>query len=143
MSNKDRAVQKNVGWRQAMPDMRERADALIAALDAQRFAIHARSARTGRKRRQQDARDPSAEVLAMTAYNFVRSHKTLRCSPAMAAGVSKTLWEGTARTGVFTLKLSDEERIAIQAAAERAGTSVSQWARAALSAAAWSIHVLP
>jgi hypothetical protein len=35
MSNKDRAVQKNVGWRQAMPDMRERADALIAALDAQ------------------------------------------------------------------------------------------------------------
>jgi hypothetical protein len=34
MSNKDRAVQKNIGWRQAMPDMRERADALIAALDA-------------------------------------------------------------------------------------------------------------
>lgn len=25
-------------------------------------------------------------------YNFVRTHKTLRCSPAMAAGVSKTLW---------------------------------------------------
>jgi hypothetical protein len=35
MSNKDRAVQKNIGWRQAMPDMRERADALIVALDAQ------------------------------------------------------------------------------------------------------------
>ena len=46
--------------------------------------------------------------------------------------------EGTARTGVFTLKLSDEERGAIQAAAERAGTSVSQWARAALFAAASS-----
>ena len=26
-------------------------------------------------------------------YNFVRIHQTLRCSPAMAAGVSKTLWE--------------------------------------------------
>jgi hypothetical protein len=25
-------------------------------------------------------------------YNFVRIHKTLRTSPAMAAGVSKTLW---------------------------------------------------
>jgi IS1 family transposase len=25
-------------------------------------------------------------------YNFVRMHKTLKCSPAMAAGVSKTLW---------------------------------------------------
>ena len=26
-------------------------------------------------------------------YNFCRIHKTLRCTPAMAAGVSKTLWE--------------------------------------------------
>jgi hypothetical protein len=34
MSNKDRAVQRSSGWRQAMPDMRERAEALIAALDA-------------------------------------------------------------------------------------------------------------
>lgn len=25
-------------------------------------------------------------------YNFVRVHKTLRCTPAMAAGVTKTLW---------------------------------------------------
>lgn len=25
-------------------------------------------------------------------YNFVRIHKSLRCTPAMAAGVSKTLW---------------------------------------------------
>jgi hypothetical protein len=34
MSNKDRTVQRNIGWRQAMPDMRERAEALIVALDA-------------------------------------------------------------------------------------------------------------
>lgn len=26
-------------------------------------------------------------------YNFVRVHKTLRCTPAMAAGVTKRLWE--------------------------------------------------
>ena len=30
--------------------------------------------------------------LYTTWYNFVRQHKTLRCSPAMAAGLSKTLW---------------------------------------------------
>jgi uncharacterized protein (DUF1778 family) len=44
--------------------------------------------------------------------------------------------EGTARTAVFTLKLSDEERAMINAAAERASTPVSQWAREALLAAA-------
>ena len=26
-------------------------------------------------------------------YNFVRIHQTLRCSPAMAAGVSNQLWD--------------------------------------------------
>ncbi len=26
-------------------------------------------------------------------YNFVRIHQTIKCSPAMAAGISKTLWE--------------------------------------------------
>ena len=26
-------------------------------------------------------------------YNFVRMHKTLKTSPAMAAGVTKRLWE--------------------------------------------------
>ncbi len=25
-------------------------------------------------------------------HNFVRIHKTLRCTPAMAAGLTKTLW---------------------------------------------------
>ena len=33
-----------------------------------------------------------ALALYFTFYNFVRSHKTLRCSPAMAAGLSTTLW---------------------------------------------------
>lgn len=31
-------------------------------------------------------------ALYTTWYNFIRQHKTLCCSPAMAAGVSKTLW---------------------------------------------------
>jgi IS1 family transposase len=34
----------------------------------------------------------ASTALTLAAYNFVRQHKTLRCSPAMAAGVSKTLW---------------------------------------------------
>jgi hypothetical protein len=37
--------------------------------------------------------------------------------------------EGTARTGVFTIKVSHQERAAIDAAAERAGKPVTQWAR--------------
>ena len=34
----------------------------------------------------------NATALTLAAYNFVRQHKTIRCSPAMAAGVAKTLW---------------------------------------------------
>ena len=34
----------------------------------------------------------ASTALTLAAYNFVRTHKTLRCSPAMAAGISKTLW---------------------------------------------------
>jgi hypothetical protein len=32
-------------------------------------------------------------ALFMTYYNFVRIHKTLRVTPAMAAGVTDRLWE--------------------------------------------------
>jgi hypothetical protein len=34
-----------------------------------------------------------AVALHMMYYNFVRIHKTLRTTPAMAAGVTKQLWE--------------------------------------------------
>lgn len=34
-----------------------------------------------------------AVALHMMAYNFARIHGALRCSPAMAAGISKTLWD--------------------------------------------------
>ena len=33
-----------------------------------------------------------AIALYFTFYNFVRMHKTLRCSPAMAAGLTAKLW---------------------------------------------------
>ena len=39
---------------------------------------------------------------------------------------------GTARTVVFSIKLSREERAAISEAAERDGKPVTQWAREAL-----------
>lgn len=34
-----------------------------------------------------------AVALHMMAYNFVRIHGTIKCAPAMAAGVSKRLWD--------------------------------------------------
>jgi len=34
----------------------------------------------------------AATALHFAHYNFVRRHQTLRISPAMAAGVSSTLW---------------------------------------------------
>lgn len=34
----------------------------------------------------------AATALTLAAYNFVRVHGTLRTSPAMAAGIAKTLW---------------------------------------------------
>jgi IS1 family transposase len=35
----------------------------------------------------------AAVALNYFAYNFIRIHRTLRCSPAMAAGVTTRLWE--------------------------------------------------
>lgn len=34
----------------------------------------------------------ASTALTLAAYNFTRQHKTLRCSPAMAAGVCSELW---------------------------------------------------
>jgi hypothetical protein len=36
-----------------------------------------------------------AVALHMMYYNFVRIHQTIRTTPAMAAGVTKRLWEMT------------------------------------------------
>ena len=34
----------------------------------------------------------AAVALHFAHYNFVRRHETIRCTPAMAAGVSQTMW---------------------------------------------------
>lgn len=60
-----------------------------------------------------------ALALYFTFYNFVRMHKTLRCSPAMAAGVTDKLWsmedvvalidaaaEAPKKRGPYKMKLS-------------------------------------
>ena len=44
--------------------------------------------------------------------------------------------DGTAKTGVFAIRLSAEERAAIDAAAAHAGIPVTQWARESLLRAA-------
>jgi hypothetical protein len=36
---------------------------------------------------------PAAVALYHFSYNFVKIHRTLRCTPAMAAGVTDRLWE--------------------------------------------------
>ena len=46
--------------------------------------------------------------------------------------------KGTARVGVFTIRLSDDERTAIEDAAQRTGKPVTQWAREMLLAATTS-----
>jgi hypothetical protein len=46
--------------------------------------------------------------------------------------------EGTAKTGVFAMRLSAEERAEIETAAERAGKPTTQWAREVLLAMARS-----
>jgi uncharacterized protein (DUF1778 family) len=48
--------------------------------------------------------------------------------------------EGTARTSVFTLRLSDDERAAIERAAEIAGIPVTRWARFAILRAAHQLE---
>ena len=44
--------------------------------------------------------------------------------------------EGAAKTVAFVMRVSAEERAAIEAAADRAGVPVSRWAREALLSAA-------
>ena len=37
----------------------------------------------------------AAVALNYFVYNFIKIHRTLRTTPAMAAGVTSTLWEGS------------------------------------------------
>jgi hypothetical protein len=57
--------------------------------------------------------------------------------PAKKRGPGRPAFaEGTAKTAVFAIRLSDDERAAIDSAADRASKPVTQWAREALLAAA-------
>ena len=55
-------------------------------------------------------------------YNFVRQHKTLRCSPAMAAGLSATLWSMEDVVKLIDKRASKPNRPAIY---KKAATEIS------------------
>lgn len=93
-------------------------------------------------------------------YNLVRRHQTLRVTPAMAAGVTDSMWsmdrcstlrsprrprelpearpgaprlpKGEAKGAVVSVRMTAEEHAAVVAAAGVAGVGLSEWARAAL-----------
>ena len=62
-------------------------------------------------------------ALYTTWYNFIRQHKTLRCSPAMAAGVSKTLWSMEEVVALIDARAAKPNRPASYKKAEQAEIS--------------------
>jgi IS1 family transposase len=62
-------------------------------------------------------------ALYTTWYNFVRIHKTLKCSPAMAAGSSKTLWSMEDVVALIDARAAKPNRPAVYKKAERAEIS--------------------
>jgi hypothetical protein len=56
----------------------------------------------------------AAVVLGYFAYNFIRIHRTLRVTPAMAAGVTDRLWD--VEDPVTTAWETSERRLERQAA---------------------------
>ena len=45
------------------------------------------------ERRRSSENHAAGVALGYFAYNFIKAHRTLRMSPAMAAGVTNRLWE--------------------------------------------------
>jgi len=62
-------------------------------------------------------------ALYTTWHNFVRMHKTLKCSPAMAAGVSKMLWSMEDVVALIDARAAKPNRPAVYKKAERAEIS--------------------
>jgi len=58
---------------------------------------------------------PEGPPTSFMHYNFVRIHQSLRITPAMAAGVSKTLWSLTDMVRV----IEDWEATRVQKLADR------------------------
>jgi len=54
----------------------------------------------------------AAVALNYFAYNFIKIHRTLRCSPAMAAGVTNRLWDVSDMVALLEAKERDADRAA-------------------------------
>ena len=56
--------------------------------------------------------EPHMDMVALYTvwYNFARMHKTLRCSPAMAAGLSQTLWSMEDVVGLIDARAAKPKR---------------------------------
>jgi IS1 family transposase len=54
----------------------------------------------------------AAVALGYFAYNFIKIHSTLRCSPAMAAGVTDRLWEVSDLVALLEAEEMESERAA-------------------------------
>ena len=54
----------------------------------------------------------AAVSLYYFAYNFIKIHRTLRCTPAMAAGVTDRLWEVSDLVALWEVEERREERAA-------------------------------
>ncbi len=52
----------------------------------------------------------AAVALNYFAYNFIRIHRTLRVSPAMASGVTDHLWDAGELVGLLEAKKGRKER---------------------------------
>ena len=54
----------------------------------------------------------AAVALGYFAYNFIKIHSTLRCTPAMAAGVTDRLWEVSDLVALLEAEETESERAA-------------------------------
>jgi hypothetical protein len=71
-------------------------------------ATAARATRTNANERA----DGLAVALYYFAYNFIKIHGMLRCSPAMAAGVTKRLWDVSDMVALLEAKEREAEKAA-------------------------------
>jgi hypothetical protein len=54
----------------------------------------------------------AAVALGYLAYNFIKIHRTLRMTPAMAAGVTDRLWEVSDLVALIEAEETDAQRAA-------------------------------
>ncbi len=64
-----------------------------------------------------------AIALYFTSYSFVRMQKALKCSPAKAAGLSKTLWSMEDSVALIDAGTEKSKARPLQAAPTKSGTA--------------------